>query len=219
MGSALPRQPEHSGSSFEDNSRHHRHEEHHAEAGAHAHITAINSPQELSEFLNQDDRICVIKFHAAWCKSCQRFGLKFQGLANQKTDLIDSNGNVVKEGPMRFGSIEFGANTGLCRSLGIKRLPTVHFYHRGHQLDAFPCGPAKFPMLLDKVQIYLQAGGADSLEEILKQGDDLMSSSDVAGVLQQLMEKDEANGSAKDSKATIPAGGAKAKKWWNKIMP
>lgn len=202
------------GSSFEDENQ--QHEEHVQPALSHAHapIVAINSPQELADFLHQDDRICIIKFHAAWCKSCQRFGHKFQGLANQKTDCVDSDGSVVQQGPMRFGSIEFGANTPLCRALKIKRLPTVHFYQKGQQLEGFPCGPSKFPILLEKVDQYLQAAESASFEEIMGQGDQLMSSAEVTGVLTEMIAQ-EANGELESSTSSKTG----KKSWFRNIMP
>ena len=44
----------------------------------------------------------------------------------------------------------------LCKSLGIKKLPTVHIYQKGKgQLDAFPCGPKKFAMLVERLEHHL----------------------------------------------------------------
>ena len=52
---------------------------------------------------------------------------------------------LVQKGQVRLASIEFGANTSLCRALGIKRLPYVHIYKSpvGRIAD-FSCGPSKF---------------------------------------------------------------------------
>ncbi len=33
-------------------------------------ITAIHNRDELLEFLAEDDRLCVVKIYASWCKSC-----------------------------------------------------------------------------------------------------------------------------------------------------
>ena len=100
----------------------------------------------------------------------------------------------------------------MCRSLGIKRLPTVHFYQKGEKLDGFPCGPSKFPMLQERIEQYLNP---PALEDILRQGAELMSSAEVTGVLEELIAQ-EANGSL-ESKSSSKS---KAKKgsWWN-IMP
>jgi thioredoxin-like negative regulator of GroEL len=157
------------------------------------------------------------RFHAAWCKSCQRFGLKFQGLANQKTDWIqDRDSSIVQHGAMRFGSIEFGANTGMCRTLDIKRLPTVHFYRKGEQLDGFACGPSKFPRLVETMEHFLQRQSQhDSFAETLAQGEELIrNSGQVAGILQEMMEA-QANGTL-ESKTAKKTTSSKA--WW-KPMP
>ena len=179
-------------------------------------LTQFNSTHATHCFTTILLMFISIRFHAAWCKSCQKFGHKFQGLANQKTDWVDSDNQIVKEGPVRFGSIEFGANTGMCRNLKIKRLPTVHFYQNGEQLDGFPCGPSKFPILLEKIDQYLQPDSS-SLEAILKQGDQLMNSSEVAGVLEQMMEQ-EANGVLDAPKTKSKGAKQNKKSWWN-ILP
>lgn len=95
-------------------------------------------------------------------------------------DWVDSTNNqkVVREGQIRMASIEFGANKELCKSLGIKRLPTVHFYRRGEKLAGFPCGPAKFQLLLDTIQHYLSSQKSESdLEHKLDEGNALMNGS------------------------------------------
>lgn len=149
-------------------------------------VVVINSPQELAEFLNQDDRVTVIKFHAAWCKSCQKFGLKFQGLSRDKTDWVDKKtGAVVNEGAVRFASIEFGANTPMCKGLGIKRLPTVHMYQKGiGRLEGFPCGPKKFALLLAKLEYHIHRSHSKRKEQdfdtIMQQGEELMASTAAA---------------------------------------
>jgi hypothetical protein len=135
--------------------------------GVHAPVDEINSPEELRDFLNQDDRICVIKFHATWCKSCQRMGLKYQGYANKHGDWVQGQGRsgcdvfndpddyereVLKDGEYRFGSIEINSNAGMCKELGINKLPYIHIYSKGEQLSGFPCGPARFYRLREQLE-------------------------------------------------------------------
>ena len=64
-------------------------------------IVKINSHEQYVKFLEEDDRVCVIKFYATWCKSCQRFGLKFRHLAFEEGDRI-SGDNVYHSGNARF---------------------------------------------------------------------------------------------------------------------
>jgi hypothetical protein len=94
-------------------------------------VTHIDSPEAFQEYLQApDDRITVVSFHAMWCKSCQQFGA------------------------IRFASVEWGANTELCRSLEITRLPSVHYYHNGRKLAGFSAGPSKFQLVKDRLTYY-----------------------------------------------------------------
>jgi len=133
--------------------------------GVHTRIQEINSPQELADFLYQDDdRICVIKFHASWCKSCQRMGLKFQNFVNQHGDWIQGQARysdcdereVLREGRYRFASIEQGANAGIFKELQVNRLPFVHLYADGKQLAGFPCGATRFYNLREHLDVHEQ---------------------------------------------------------------
>ena len=72
-------------------------------------------------------------------------------------DKIDPETNeIVEKGKVRMVDVEFGANTKLCRTLGIKKLPYIHFYKgsRGRVAD-FICSPKKFPILLEKMNEHL----------------------------------------------------------------
>lgn len=64
-------------------------------------IVKINTHEQYVKFLEEDDRVCVIKFYANWCKSCQRFGLKFRHLAFEEGDRI-SGDSVYHSGNARF---------------------------------------------------------------------------------------------------------------------
>ena len=96
------------------------------------------------------------RFHASWCKSCQKFGVQFRKLGLDVADVYEG-GTLVKPGDVRLASIEFGANASLCRALGIKKLPSVHIYKRSAgKISGFSCGPSKFPLLVEKVDSYLK---------------------------------------------------------------
>jgi thioredoxin-like negative regulator of GroEL len=69
---------------------------------------------------------------------------------------------LVKKGEIRLAEIEYGANIELCKSLGVKKLPTIFFYSQGQKVDGFACGPKKVPMLLEKLEAY----GSMTLEEL-----------------------------------------------------
>lgn len=101
------------------------------------------------------------RFHASWCKSCQKFGVKFRKLGLDVADVYDGD-ELAQTGLVRLASIEFGANTALCRALGIKKLPYVHIYKSPvGRIDDFSCGPSKFPMLLEKLNAYMKMSDAE----------------------------------------------------------
>jgi thiol-disulfide isomerase/thioredoxin len=92
-------------------------------------ITVINGLDEFLEFLAEsDDRIVVVEFYAAWCKSCHKFGVKYKQLASKYGDKINDNDEVVEKGQVRFAQVEYGANVRLCKTFGIKKLPFVQMY-------------------------------------------------------------------------------------------
>ena len=41
-------------------------------------IYIIEKQSGLDKFLNEDDRLCVIKLYAPYCKACKAFGVKFR---------------------------------------------------------------------------------------------------------------------------------------------
>jgi len=90
------------------------------------------------------------------------FGMKFRKLGLEVADVYDGQ-ELVQSGKVRMASIEFGANTALCRALEIKRLPYVHIYKSPvGRITDFSCGPSKFPMLEEKLAAYLSM----SIEEL-----------------------------------------------------
>lgn len=115
-------------------------------------IRVIESKDQLQEFLNQDDRLCLVKFHATWCKSCLRFGLHLDKLAAQKADWVDRRtGQVIQRNQIRIASVEWSQAESLCQSLGITKLPTVQFYARGRKLTEVSAGASNFVKIRDVV--------------------------------------------------------------------
>ncbi|KAI2502236.1 thioredoxin [Fragilaria crotonensis] len=174
-------------------------------------IEVIHNTKEYLDFIAQDDRLCVVKFYASWCKSCQKFGVLYKRLATQCGDLYETTSSLsekhhhdqsqlLKRGNVRFAEVEFGANAELCRSLGIKKLPNVHIY-KGTELGritGFPCGPSKFGMLEDTLQRFRTMSDDDlKLEKTLEEGGEL-----VDQILQTLhKERDNGGGTAAAVKA------------------
>jgi thiol-disulfide isomerase/thioredoxin len=128
-------------------------------------IKSIQSREDLFDFLKEDERLCVIKFYAKWCKSCAKFGLKFKHLAHEHGDLYDNHGALVQDGDIRFAEIEYSQNVKLCKTFGIKKLPYVQIYKAKHgRVDEFVCGPRDFNVkVVSKVEQFL----AMSDEEII----------------------------------------------------
>jgi thioredoxin-like negative regulator of GroEL len=110
-----------------------------------AKITSIHNQDDLFNFLAEDERLCVIKFYAGWCKSCAKFGLKYKQLAHVHGDIVDKSGTVQRNGEVRFAQMEYGENVRLVKSLGIKKLPFVQIYKASTgKIDEFVCGPRDF---------------------------------------------------------------------------
>jgi thioredoxin-like negative regulator of GroEL len=149
---------------------------HQAKLPKHAHpvVTHIDSQEAFQEYLQApDDRITVVSFHAAWCKSCQKFGQLYQKLAKERADWVadDADGDILEAGAIRFASVEWGANTELCRSLEITRLPSVHYYQNGRKLAGFSAGPSKFQLVKDRLTYYQSLAKAElEFEANIEQG-------------------------------------------------
>jgi hypothetical protein len=70
-----------------------------------------------------------------------------------------------------MASIEWGANAALCRSLDIKKLPTVHFYKGPLKLAGFAAGPSKIGLVKDTLEHYIDVSDTElDFENEMKQG-------------------------------------------------
>ena len=119
-------------------------------------IANIESHIDFEEFLYEDDRLCVVLFHATWCKNCQKFGMRYKKLAYEDADFVDTmSGSVVKPGRLRLAEVEVSSNKDLCERLGIQRLPFIQMYRDEDLLYQFACGPSKFKELTGKIRRHL----------------------------------------------------------------
>ena len=90
------------------------------------------------------------EFYAEWCKSCQKFGLKFRQLASDE----DGSDKV------RFAQIEYTANAKLCKLLKVNKLPTVHMYRKGSgKIVDITCKPSLFHLVVDELHRVLDDVG------------------------------------------------------------
>ena len=82
-------------------------------------ITPITSMEQfLAEKKKADEvgsPIMVVKFYASWCRACKSIAPRFKKVA------MEYNDNIA------CYEIEFAANQQLCKELGIKKLPCMHF--------------------------------------------------------------------------------------------
>mmetsp|Transcript_38073 Transcript_38073/g.69889 ORF Transcript_38073/g.69889 Transcript_38073/m.69889 type:complete len:561 (-) Transcript_38073:2759-4441(-) len=129
-------------------------------------IFSIQQPQDLLDFVIQDERLSVVKVYASWCKTCAVFDIRYRKLASQLGDThtsTKSDSKLVSSGRARFAEMQFDDpnNEEMCRLLNATKLPYILIYKgsKGKVAD-FQCGPAKFQMLLDAVNEYADAEGS-----------------------------------------------------------
>lgn len=116
-------------------------------------IVRITTQKEYVTFLEEDDQICIVKFYADWCKSCQKFGIKYHHLAQH--DMSDNN--------VRFAEVEYTASAQLCKTLKINKLPTCHIYRRGKgKIVDMTCKPSLFHLVVDELNRVLDEAGNDT---------------------------------------------------------
>ena len=130
-------------------------------------IVVIRTHEDYVNFLEEDDRLCIIKYYATWCKSCQRFGAKYRHLAFDEGDRINSEGQIYHTGGVRFAEVEYAASAKLCKTLKVKKLPTVHMHRKGSgRIADICCKPSQFQIVVDEVQRLLEGAPAQSATDV-----------------------------------------------------
>lgn len=137
--------------------------------------TKIQSMEQFQEYIraqsasSSSGRYTVVKFHASWCKTCAKFGLKYDKLVSQHSDWVvrppknvqqaqfdEDSLSVHRQGDLRFASVDYSSNPEIFEALNVKRLPTVHIYDpRGNKVVDIQCPPSLFQELADKVKMYV----------------------------------------------------------------
>jgi len=125
-------------------------------------VLSIRQPQDLLDFVIQDERLSVVKVYASWCKTCQVFDVRYRKLASQLGDNFDGD-DLRSRGRVRFAEMKFDDpnNEEMCRLLNATKLPYILMYKgsKGKVTD-FQCGPAKFQLLIDAVNEHAEPEGA-----------------------------------------------------------
>ena len=77
--------------------------------------------------------------------------------------MFDNDGNLVREGDIRFAQIEYGQNIQLCKAIGNKKLSFVQLYKTSSgKIDELVCGPHDFKeKIVKQINLFL----ASSVEE------------------------------------------------------
>jgi len=142
---------------------------------------------EQQDRQRSEPRISVVLFYAKWCKSCAKFKRLYEKLAASRADRVSADGVVRSRGSVRLAQMEWSAHTATCRSLGVKKLPTVHFYLSGEKVAGYSVGPSQFRRVLETVEYYsnkdfyeqqsLQSSTAErgELEDALDSGTELLT--------------------------------------------
>jgi len=136
---------------------------------------------EFLSFLSEEnkDRITVIRFHADWCKACQRLDARYRKLVMTVGDNMgesvndddDADAGLVRSSrkSVRFADVDYGnsANTALCQYMDVTKLPCFHIYRKSADNDntgtmmpkrlcALVCEPKMFnSLLVDRLNHYL----------------------------------------------------------------
>lgn len=89
------------------------------------------------------DKIIVMKFKASYCRACMAIEAPFLDTKNEPT---------LSKLPIVWAECTASmSNKVLFRQLGVLSLPTIHFYDNGQLIENFACGPAKIPLLRQKL--------------------------------------------------------------------
>jgi thiol-disulfide isomerase/thioredoxin len=166
-------------------------------------IFSIQQPQDLLDFVIEDERLSVIKVYASWCKTCKVFDVRYRKLANRLGGGGDDDNNLQSETSLvRFAEMQYDNpnNTEMCQLLNATKLPHILIY-RGHQgkVADFQCTPANFQLLIDTVNGLLSNGNKlngivgstnATIQSQLLSNDTISSSSDevVSSLKEQLVE-------------------------------
>lgn len=121
-------------------------------------IFSIQNPEDLLDFMIEDERLSVVKVWASWCKTCSKFDIRYRKLASQfggkYDDAKTGNAGVNQMGRVRFAEMQYDNpnNKEICHLFNATRFPYILMYKGSKgKVKEFQCSPADFQMLIDAV--------------------------------------------------------------------
>ena len=121
------------------------------------------------------------RFHAPWCKTCQRLGLKFKRLATEFGDVIADSQKV--SGDVRFAEVTYGPETSyfIMDQLQVEGVPTLQLYHGLNKIWQGSGGGRIEKDLRNNVESLLQLQSTNDMTSFAQEMDD--------GILQAAIEE------------------------------
>ncbi|KAL7526099.1 hypothetical protein ACHAXR_001318, partial [Thalassiosira sp. AJA248-18] len=120
-------------------------------------VFSIEQPEDLLDFIIEDERLSVVKVYATWCKTCKVFDMRYRKVASQFGDKYDdkTGTEITQMGRARFAEMQYDDpnNKEICLTLNLApKLPYILMY-KGSQgkVKEFQCLPAKIQMLANAV--------------------------------------------------------------------
>lgn len=151
-------------------------------------ITSITSIPQFLNFVTQDmdddvKQLCVIQYHASWCKVCRLVAAKYKKIATEYTTTTTNSTRPL----VRFADVEVGKNAQLCQTLGIRVFPFIEMYEGGVKVASFSTGASyKFNSIVGKsIQEKLAMSKEGKLEFLQRYQDEILESSKAFDSLYQ----------------------------------
>merc|ERR1711957_475129 len=95
-------------------------------------VRAIHSIEEFLDAVENTEanELVVVKFHAKFCRVCNRVILKYKKMAH----MLAGTDTPV---PIRFVSVEMTMNKKIIEQLGVKKFPFLQIYRNGECVTSF----------------------------------------------------------------------------------
>jgi len=94
----------------------------HTTAQRRGNVFSIRRPQDLLDFVIEDERLSVVKVYASWCKSCQVFDVRYRKLADKYAPTTDTD--IAQRGRVRFAEMQYDdpSNKEMCQLLNATKV-------------------------------------------------------------------------------------------------